>query len=94
MNAGAARACSSLSEHVENGYKFVTHWATEFKRDRRDQQACTNQVTMAMVSGLYQRRALGLTNHFVFGTVHIPGDKLVVLAGRWNPQNDAAEQVR
>lgn len=36
-----------------------------------------------MVSGLYQRRALGMLSHFVFGTAHKPGLELYVYAARW-----------
>ncbi|KAB5589561.1 hypothetical protein CTheo_6987 [Ceratobasidium theobromae] len=60
----------------------VLHWATEYTQD--DALAASRQTRMAMVSGLYQRRALGFIDHFVFGTAH-SGNRLEVFAGRWEP---------
>ncbi|KAF8597749.1 hypothetical protein BDV93DRAFT_561976 [Ceratobasidium sp. AG-I] len=61
----------------------VLHWATDYKPDgAQHEEAAERQVMMAMVSGLYQRRALGFLEHFVFGAAH-SGNLLRVLAGAW-----------
>ncbi|KAB5590209.1 hypothetical protein CTheo_6356 [Ceratobasidium theobromae] len=66
------------------------HWATEYKQD--DPLAVSRQTRMAMVSGLYQRRALGFMDHFVFGTAH-SGNRLDVFAGRWESVKSPADQA-
>ncbi|KAH7325501.1 hypothetical protein B0J17DRAFT_772371 [Rhizoctonia solani] len=41
---------------------------------------------MSMVLGLYQRRALGFKDHYVYGTAHHSGDQLTVFAGAWKDE--------
>ncbi|KAB5589563.1 hypothetical protein CTheo_6989 [Ceratobasidium theobromae] len=67
----------------------VLHWTTEYTQD--DALAASRQTRMAMVSGLYQRRALGFIDHFVFGTAH-SGNRLEVFAGRWESVGSPADQ--
>ncbi|KAF8597774.1 hypothetical protein BDV93DRAFT_527173 [Ceratobasidium sp. AG-I] len=68
---------------IRAGAGFLLHWATEYaKAGTRHEDHAERRVLIAMVSGLYQRRALGFPSHFVFGTAH-SGDKLRVFAGTW-----------
>ncbi|KAH7334365.1 hypothetical protein B0J17DRAFT_631152 [Rhizoctonia solani] len=46
---------------------FILYWVTEFERGH-DQEASRRLVVEGIVSALYQRRAFGLPNRFVFGT--------------------------
>lgn len=74
----AQRACSSLvtaGKHVIH----VLHWATEYATTGTRAE---RWVMMDIVSGLYQRRALGFPSHFVFGSAHSERS-LRVFAGRW-----------
>lgn len=80
-----ARSCLARA-HV----RAVLHWVTQYKQD--DQLAVSRRTMMAMVSGLYQRCALGCMDHFVFGTAH-SGDYLDVLAGRWELVKSSAGQA-
>ncbi|KAG8686296.1 hypothetical protein FRC11_009190, partial [Ceratobasidium sp. 423] len=64
--------------------RFILHWVTEFKRTG-DEKPSKQQVVEGLVSGLYQRRALGFPNHFIFGTAHHSETTLEVLAATWVP---------
>ncbi|CAE7069960.1 unnamed protein product [Rhizoctonia solani] len=64
------------------GHKYLLHWVTEFK-SRGHTANSRHQVVEGLVSALYQRRAFGFPNHFVFGTAHHSGTTLEVLAATW-----------
>ncbi|KAG8753571.1 hypothetical protein FRC11_007300 [Ceratobasidium sp. 423] len=66
------------------------HWVTDFKR-AFDKEESIRQVLEGLVSGLYQRRALGFTDHFVFGTAHHTRGLLDVFAATWVPSNNLKE---
>ncbi|KEP55626.1 hypothetical protein V565_002400 [Rhizoctonia solani 123E] len=77
----------SLSSSPE--CRFIPHWVTEFK-PHHSEPASRRQVVKGLVSALYQRRALGFPNHFVFGTAHHSRTCLEVLAATWVPSDDPA----
>ncbi|CAE7225555.1 unnamed protein product [Rhizoctonia solani] len=88
--AGAAppAARSSLlclmAESNQPNYGYLLHWVTEFKRLGQAENS-RHQVVEGLVSALYQRRAFGFPNHFVFGTAYHSRTTLEVLAATWVP---------
>ncbi|KAF8594588.1 hypothetical protein BDV93DRAFT_160708 [Ceratobasidium sp. AG-I] len=58
---------------------LVLHMVNEYKRDTLG----ANHVLMGLAAGLYQRRALGFEDHFVFGTIHLEKIRLKVVAAAW-----------
>ncbi|CUA68290.1 hypothetical protein RSOLAG22IIIB_07818 [Rhizoctonia solani] len=82
------RPCHVFSTGLNHHYAL--HWVTEFKRDY-DELISKCQVIEGLVSALYQRRALGFPNHFVFGTAHYSRTTLEVLAATWVPSDELAE---
>ncbi|KAG8701418.1 hypothetical protein FRC11_012186, partial [Ceratobasidium sp. 423] len=64
--------------------RFILHWVTGFKRGGQEKLS-KQQVVEGLVTALYQRRALGFPNHFVFGTAHHSQVFLEVLAATWIP---------
>lgn len=78
-------ACSSRARPNPDIHS-VLHWATEFQRghDNYKEHEAKRQLFRSLVSGLYQRRALGFPNHFVFGTAHHSTTILDVFAATWN----------
>ncbi|EUC60788.1 hypothetical protein RSOL_365300 [Rhizoctonia solani AG-3 Rhs1AP] len=71
-------------------YRFAPHWVTEYKRDH-DRLDSRRQVTEGLVSALYQRRAFGFPNHFVFGTAHYLRTTIEVVAATWVRSAEPAE---
>ncbi|KAF8703693.1 hypothetical protein RHS03_06176, partial [Rhizoctonia solani] len=71
----------------------LVHWVTEYKKS--DLAAVQRQVYYGMVSSLWQRRALGRMEDFVFGAAHNEQD-LVVYAARWEmiPVEQSGEIAR
>ncbi|KAG8692742.1 hypothetical protein FRC09_010990 [Ceratobasidium sp. 395] len=59
--------------------EFV-HWVTEYKR--ADMAEVCRKVCYGMISSLWQRRAIGRTNDFVFGA-GLAGHSMTVYAARW-----------
>ncbi|KEP49707.1 hypothetical protein V565_094670 [Rhizoctonia solani 123E] len=82
----AALSCFPMIESTHPDYKYALHWVTEFKRDN-DHHASKCQVVEGLVSALYQRRAFGCPNHFIFGTAHY-SRTLEVLAATWVPSDE------
>ncbi|CAE6459242.1 unnamed protein product [Rhizoctonia solani] len=80
MEGSERQACCTLVHR--DSYRSILHWANEFKRDA-DEKTSERQVWMAMVSGIYQRRALGFKDHYVYGTAHHSRNMLNVFAGGW-----------
>ncbi|KEP45010.1 hypothetical protein V565_330760 [Rhizoctonia solani 123E] len=82
----AARAAlTTTADH-----RFAPHWVTEYKRDRNELDS-KRQVAEGLVSGLYQRRAYGFPDHFVFGSAHYDQTTIEVLAATWVPFAEPAE---
>ncbi|CAE6485202.1 unnamed protein product, partial [Rhizoctonia solani] len=71
------RTDSLTSHHI-----YILHWVTEYKRDQ-DQLDSKRQVAEGLVSALYQRRAYGFPDHFVFGTAHYSRTVIEVVAATW-----------
>ncbi|GAB1526800.1 hypothetical protein RhiTH_009972 [Rhizoctonia solani] len=71
----------------------LVHWVTEYKKS--DLAAVQRQVYYGMVSSLWQRRALGRMEDFVFGAAHNEQD-LMVYAARWEmiPVEQSGEIAR
>ncbi|CAE6432165.1 unnamed protein product [Rhizoctonia solani] len=87
MDLVPALSCFPRTGSVSAECGFVVHWVTEFKR-HHSEAASKRQVVKGLVSGLYQRRALGFPNHLVFGTAHHSRTVLEVLAATWVPSNE------
>ncbi|KEP46459.1 hypothetical protein V565_197860 [Rhizoctonia solani 123E] len=76
----AARAAlSTTADH-----RFAPHWVTEYKRDCNELDS-KHQVAEGLVSALYQRRAYGFPDHFVFGSAHYDQTTIEVVAATWVP---------
>ncbi|KAG8735529.1 hypothetical protein FRC12_018027 [Ceratobasidium sp. 428] len=69
-------ACTS----IEPQFLELVHWVTEFKLV--DLDGVRRQICYGMVSSLWQRRAIGRMNDFVFGTAHA-ATSMTVYAARW-----------
>ncbi|EUC57879.1 hypothetical protein RSOL_232790, partial [Rhizoctonia solani AG-3 Rhs1AP] len=65
-------------------HRFAPHWVTEYKRDRNELDS-KRQVAEGLVSALYQRRAYGFPDHFVFGSAHYDQTTIEVVAATWVP---------
>ncbi|KAH7334249.1 hypothetical protein B0J17DRAFT_720664 [Rhizoctonia solani] len=48
---------------------------------------------MAMVSGLYQRRAFGFKDYYIYGTAYHSTDQLTVYAAAWNNEGSQGETL-
>ncbi|CAE6368986.1 unnamed protein product [Rhizoctonia solani] len=83
-------ALSCLSTGMD--FDYALHWVTEYKR-HHNELASKGQVVEGLVSALYQRRALGFPNHFVFGTAHHSQTTLEVLAATWVRSDEARPEV-
>lgn len=85
------RACSSLGRQIDDGFRHLLHWTNEYERDQ-ERKVVTRQVQLGLVSGIYQRRAYGCPDQFVFGIAHHTSSCLDVLAATWDlPKNSQAE---
>ncbi|QRV98746.1 hypothetical protein RhiJN_26765 [Ceratobasidium sp. AG-Ba] len=82
--AAVSKACSSAACASEALPNFILHWVTEYKK-AGSATAPLRQVPEGLVTGLYQRRALGFVDHFVFGMVHHSKYLVEVLAATWEP---------
>ncbi|CAE6436972.1 unnamed protein product [Rhizoctonia solani] len=71
----------------------VLHWVTEYKRELGLKES-RRQVHEALTSALYQRRALGFMDHFVFGTSHHNQTLLEVVAATWVSADDKADPAQ
>jgi hypothetical protein len=71
----------SCTAKVPTGLQIL-HWVTEYRTANVPDDQVLRQTVMAMVPGLYQRRALGFPDHFVFGSAHL-STCLRVFAGTW-----------
>ncbi|CAE7183974.1 unnamed protein product, partial [Rhizoctonia solani] len=60
-----ALSCFHSNQSSASNYGCILHWVTEFKR-RAQAVTSKQQVVEGLVSALYQRRAFGFPNHFVF----------------------------
>jgi hypothetical protein len=73
-----ALSCTAkLSEKLQ-----ILHWVTVHKSENVPEEEVLRQTIMAMVPGLYQRKALNRMDDFVFGSAH-SDTSLRVLAGTW-----------
>ncbi|KAG8699706.1 hypothetical protein FRC11_013543, partial [Ceratobasidium sp. 423] len=79
-----ALSCFPRVASIDPDCRYVLHWVTEFKRGGQENLS-KQQVVEGLVTALYQRRALGFPNHFVFGTAHHSKIFLEVLAATWVP---------
>ncbi|KAG8737410.1 hypothetical protein FRC11_002066, partial [Ceratobasidium sp. 423] len=82
------QACCSIA--YPDTYASALHWVNEFERESGEETS-KRRVWMAMVSGLYQRRALGFKDHYVYGTAHYSSGELTVFAGAWNDKASKGE---
>ncbi|KEP46295.1 hypothetical protein V565_206980 [Rhizoctonia solani 123E] len=89
-NARAALSCFPSTDSLTPHHRYVLHWVTEYKRDL-DKLDSTHQVAEGMVSALYQRRAYGFPNHFVFGSAHYSRTIIEVLAATWVRSDEPAD---
>jgi hypothetical protein len=76
--------CLSLQSFLAS--LAVPHWMTEFKRQEKAGLAALRQLQIALVPVLYQRRALGYPDHFVFGTWPVAEFVVQVIAATWVPK--------
>ena len=60
-------------------YLRVVHCVTEFNRETSG----ANQVMMGVVSGIYQKRVLGIPEQFTFGVFQFHSYFLQIVAGVW-----------
>ncbi|CUA69759.1 hypothetical protein RSOLAG22IIIB_14113 [Rhizoctonia solani] len=79
--------CTALHSGDMNAAENVLHWITEYKPDL-DLEGARQQVCKGLTVALYQRRALGFTDHFVFGTCHYGQIYLEVVAATWVLSDD------
>ncbi|KDN39272.1 hypothetical protein RSAG8_08907, partial [Rhizoctonia solani AG-8 WAC10335] len=82
MGSKAALSCFPRTGSIDPEYRYALHWVTEFNGDY-DEPLSKSQIVEGLVSALYQRRAFGFPNHFVFGTAHHSRTVLEVLAATW-----------
>ncbi|CAE7199320.1 unnamed protein product [Rhizoctonia solani] len=68
---------SALARTPEN--LLLVHCVTEFRRVDNGE----NQMKLDMISALYQKKILGITNQFVFGVFQFDTDMLQINAGLW-----------
>ncbi|KAG9102756.1 hypothetical protein FRC06_001208 [Ceratobasidium sp. 370] len=81
------RAFSSLANQGRVASLLLPHLLTEFESPETAGPPAMRQLILAMVSALYQRRALRQTEHFVFGICHTgPLCSVDVIAARWVPK--------
>ncbi|KDN33559.1 hypothetical protein RSAG8_13355, partial [Rhizoctonia solani AG-8 WAC10335] len=71
----------------------VLHSVTEYKR-KLGLTESRQQVQEGLTSALYQRRALGFMDHFVFGTSHHNRTSLEVVAASWVSADEEAPPDR
>ncbi|KDN36315.1 hypothetical protein RSAG8_10937, partial [Rhizoctonia solani AG-8 WAC10335] len=90
VGSTTALSCFPRAESIDPEYRYALHWVTEFKRDH-DDAVSKSQVVEGLVSALYQRRAFGFPNHFVFGTAHHSRTVLEVLAATWVPSDEPVD---
>ncbi|QRW15498.1 hypothetical protein RhiLY_14497 [Ceratobasidium sp. AG-Ba] len=60
----------------------LAHWIVEYEKSEDQLKSVERQVYYGMVSSLWQRRALGYMDQFVFATAHV-GQQLTVYAATW-----------
>ncbi|CUA78003.1 hypothetical protein RSOLAG22IIIB_12970 [Rhizoctonia solani] len=89
---GPALSCFPRVGAANVDCDHILHWVTEFKRDLSE-VASKRRVVEGLVSALYQRRALGFPNHFVFGTADHSQTSLEVLAATWVPSDEPVERA-
>ncbi|KDN41904.1 hypothetical protein RSAG8_07121, partial [Rhizoctonia solani AG-8 WAC10335] len=77
-SAGMQIASSAFVPDIPTHLKVV-HCVAEFKRDISG----VNQTMMGMVSGLYQKRVLGVPEQFTFGMFRFQKVFLQIVAGVW-----------
>ncbi|KEP53193.1 hypothetical protein V565_034280 [Rhizoctonia solani 123E] len=94
LNSWRALSClPSTGSSGASNHCYALHWVTEFKCDGNETTSKC-QVAKGLVSALYQRRAFGCPNHFVFGTAHHSRTTLEVLAATWVPDEHAEPETR
>ncbi|KEP49714.1 hypothetical protein V565_094740, partial [Rhizoctonia solani 123E] len=91
-NARAALSCFPSTDSLTSHHIYILHWVTEYKRDQ-DQLNSKRQVAEGLVSALYQRRAYGFPDHFVFGTAHYSRTVIEVVAATWVCSDETDEPV-
>ncbi|KAF8600398.1 hypothetical protein BDV93DRAFT_559375 [Ceratobasidium sp. AG-I] len=64
---------------------LLPHCIAEYQAPGIAGDISIRQVQLGMVSALYQRRAMGLLKHFVFGISHESGFLVRMFAARWEP---------
>ncbi|CUA75737.1 hypothetical protein RSOLAG22IIIB_06044 [Rhizoctonia solani] len=82
-----ALSCLTRTGSADPDCDYIVHWVTELKC-QLSEQASKRQVVKGLVSALYQRRALGFPNHFVFGTAHHNQTILEGIMSPAGPAND------
>ncbi|CUA76207.1 hypothetical protein RSOLAG22IIIB_12126 [Rhizoctonia solani] len=87
LGQSAVQGCTTLHSNDSKGAENVLHWVTEFNRDLSLEEA-RQQVYEGLTTALYQRRALGFTDQFVFGTCHYDQIQLEVVAATWVSSDD------
>ncbi|KDN37447.1 hypothetical protein RSAG8_10182, partial [Rhizoctonia solani AG-8 WAC10335] len=87
--AKAALSCFPSTDSTIPDNRYILHWVTEYKRDHNKLDS-QRQVSEGLVSALYQRRAYGFPDHFVFGTAHYSRTIIQVLAATWVPSDEPA----
>ncbi|KEP48964.1 hypothetical protein V565_111410 [Rhizoctonia solani 123E] len=87
--ARAALSCFPSTFSSTSNHRYVLHWVTEYKRDQ-DELDSKHQVAEGLVSALYQRRAYGFPDHFVFGSAHYNRTVIEVIAATWVRSDEPA----
>ncbi|CUA77717.1 hypothetical protein RSOLAG22IIIB_12791 [Rhizoctonia solani] len=87
LSRRAIDGCTVLHNYDLKGSKNVLHSVTEYKWNLGLEEA-RQQVYEGLTTALHQRRALGFTDHFVFGTCHYNQIHLEVVAAIWVSPDD------
>ncbi|CUA75635.1 hypothetical protein RSOLAG22IIIB_11880 [Rhizoctonia solani] len=87
LSQRAIEGCTALHGNGLKAAKSVLHWVTVSKPDLGLEEA-RQQVYEGLTTALYQRRALGFTDQFVFGTCHYNQIRLEVVAATWVSSDD------
>ncbi|CAE6440629.1 unnamed protein product, partial [Rhizoctonia solani] len=80
-------SCTAPHGNDINAAENILHWVMEYKPDLGLEKA-HQQVYEGLTTALYQRRALGFTDQFVFGACHYDQIYLEVVAAIWISPND------
>ncbi|CAE6479283.1 unnamed protein product [Rhizoctonia solani] len=88
-SVSVALSCFPSTDSTIPSHRYALDWVTEYKRDHNKLDS-RRQVAEGLVSALYQRRAYGFPNHFVFGSAHYSRTTIEVIAATWVRSDEPA----